>query len=219
MVEKSEISELSDLNDIDILWSSNYLRAISTAKYIADKNNIEINIDKEINTISIKETKEKKSLVEQVMDEYPLFVENQDLRQTFLDFAEMRRTRKKNPKPFTTERMVRLSINRVIDRGENDVAKMISLLEDAIEGCWDKVYGEKDKENNFTYKPKPQKTDVFGDMLTKIQEEKRLSSENSLSSLDSTIIEPIDSPSGLFCSTGNECTTTYRQMNVLNLFD
>lgn len=43
-----EISELPDLNDIDILWSSNYLRAISTAKYIADKNNIEINIDKDL---------------------------------------------------------------------------------------------------------------------------------------------------------------------------
>lgn len=44
-----EISNLKELNDIDILWSSNYVRAISTAKYIANKNEIEINIDERLN--------------------------------------------------------------------------------------------------------------------------------------------------------------------------
>ena len=41
----NEISNLKELQNIDLLWSSNYVRAISTAKYIADSNNIEINID------------------------------------------------------------------------------------------------------------------------------------------------------------------------------
>ena len=44
-----EISELNELKNIDILWSSNYVRAIATAKYIADKNKIEINIDENFN--------------------------------------------------------------------------------------------------------------------------------------------------------------------------
>lgn len=44
-----EISELNELKDIDILCSSNYVRAISTAKYIANKNKIEINIDENFN--------------------------------------------------------------------------------------------------------------------------------------------------------------------------
>lgn len=44
-----EISNLKELNDIDILWSSNYVRAISTAKYIAYRNNIKINIDERLN--------------------------------------------------------------------------------------------------------------------------------------------------------------------------
>ena len=44
MAEK--ISKLPELEKIDKLWSSNYVRAISTAKYIADNNNLEINIDK-----------------------------------------------------------------------------------------------------------------------------------------------------------------------------
>jgi len=35
----------NEFNNIDVLFSSNYIRAISTAKYLADKNNIEINID------------------------------------------------------------------------------------------------------------------------------------------------------------------------------
>ena len=31
-------------DDIDCVYSSNYIRAISTAKYVAEKNNVEINI-------------------------------------------------------------------------------------------------------------------------------------------------------------------------------
>lgn len=44
-----EISELEESDKIDTLWSSNYVRAIATAKYIAKQNNIEINIDESFN--------------------------------------------------------------------------------------------------------------------------------------------------------------------------
>lgn len=44
-----EISNLDILKNIEELWSSNYVRTISTAKYIADKNNININIDESFN--------------------------------------------------------------------------------------------------------------------------------------------------------------------------
>lgn len=43
-----EMSKLEELNSIDALWCSNYVRAISTAKYIAKENNIELNIDKNL---------------------------------------------------------------------------------------------------------------------------------------------------------------------------
>lgn len=36
------------LNDIDVVWSSNYSRAMSTAKYIAYKNNIKVNVDERL---------------------------------------------------------------------------------------------------------------------------------------------------------------------------
>lgn len=41
----NKLANINELKDIDILWSSNYVRAVSTAKYIANKNDININID------------------------------------------------------------------------------------------------------------------------------------------------------------------------------
>lgn len=40
-----EFSEKEELKNIDVLYSSNYVRAIATAKYIAGNNNIDINVD------------------------------------------------------------------------------------------------------------------------------------------------------------------------------
>ena len=43
------ISNLKELQNIDKLWSSNYVRAISTEKYLAENNNIDINVDERLN--------------------------------------------------------------------------------------------------------------------------------------------------------------------------
>ena len=39
-----ELSKHLELQNIDEIWASNYVRAISTAKYISDNNNIKLNI-------------------------------------------------------------------------------------------------------------------------------------------------------------------------------
>ena len=44
----SEKLDKKELNNIDILFSSNYVRAIQTAKYIAEKNGIEIYVNSEL---------------------------------------------------------------------------------------------------------------------------------------------------------------------------
>ena len=44
-----EISKLNELQNINMIWSSNYVRALATAKYIADENNIDINVDDRLN--------------------------------------------------------------------------------------------------------------------------------------------------------------------------
>lgn len=47
--QSRKLSKNSELDNIDVLWSSSYSRAKATAKYIAYKNNIEINIDSSLN--------------------------------------------------------------------------------------------------------------------------------------------------------------------------
>ena len=44
-----ELSELEEFNNIDVIWSSNYVRAVATAKYIEYRNNLLINIDTNFN--------------------------------------------------------------------------------------------------------------------------------------------------------------------------
>ncbi len=47
--ESKKLSENIELNNIDVIWSSSYTRAKATAKYIANKNNLPINIDSNLN--------------------------------------------------------------------------------------------------------------------------------------------------------------------------
>lgn len=43
--QSKKLSENNELKNIDIIWSSSYTRAKATAKYIASKNNLCINLD------------------------------------------------------------------------------------------------------------------------------------------------------------------------------
>ena len=43
-----EMSNYSELLNVDILYSSHYVRAMATAKYIAEKNNIVLNVDERL---------------------------------------------------------------------------------------------------------------------------------------------------------------------------
>lgn len=47
--QSRKLSENLELENIDVLWSSSYVRAKATAKYIAYRNNIEMNIDSNLN--------------------------------------------------------------------------------------------------------------------------------------------------------------------------
>ena len=52
-----KLSKIKELKNLDMLWSSNYVRAISTAKYLSLKNNIKINIDENFNERKIRKYK------------------------------------------------------------------------------------------------------------------------------------------------------------------
>lgn len=47
--EAEKMSTLKELQNIDSVWSSNYVRAIATAKYIAENNQLDINVDERLN--------------------------------------------------------------------------------------------------------------------------------------------------------------------------
>lgn len=57
--EQSKIlSKNIELNNIDVIWSSPYTRAKSTAKYIANVNNLEINLDNNLSERKLGNLKE-----------------------------------------------------------------------------------------------------------------------------------------------------------------
>ena len=47
--QSKRLSENMELNNIDVIWSSSYTRAKATAKYIANNNNVSINLDSNLN--------------------------------------------------------------------------------------------------------------------------------------------------------------------------
>ena len=53
-----KLSQNKELQNIDIIWSSSYTRAKETAKYIANNNNLPINIDGNLNERKLGNLKE-----------------------------------------------------------------------------------------------------------------------------------------------------------------
>ena len=75
-----EISELQVMQNINMVWSSNYVRALETAKYIAEKNNIEINVDSRLNERKLGDLEKLRELGKNKQDSYT----NEQLRDIYL---------------------------------------------------------------------------------------------------------------------------------------
>lgn len=60
--QAENLSKIPELSNLDLLFSSNYSRAIATAKYIAYINRIDINIDERLNERKLGDLNELKSL-------------------------------------------------------------------------------------------------------------------------------------------------------------
>ena len=56
--QAKKLSENIELNNIDIIWSSSYTRAKATAKYIANNNNLSINLDSNLSERKLGNLKE-----------------------------------------------------------------------------------------------------------------------------------------------------------------
>lgn len=56
--DSKELSEKQELKNIEAIWCSSYVRAKQTAKYIANKNNLQINLDDRLNERKLGNLKE-----------------------------------------------------------------------------------------------------------------------------------------------------------------
>ena len=56
--QAKKLSEHIELDNIDVIWSSSYTRAKETAKYIANHNNLSINLDSKLNERKLVNLKE-----------------------------------------------------------------------------------------------------------------------------------------------------------------
>ena len=56
--QSKRLSENVELKNIDVIWSSSYTRAKATAKYIANNNNLAINLDSNLNERKLGNLKE-----------------------------------------------------------------------------------------------------------------------------------------------------------------
>ena len=65
-----KLSKIPQLQNIEQLWSSNYVRAISTAKYISKENNIEINISSKLNERKLGDLETLKKMAENKKNSY-----------------------------------------------------------------------------------------------------------------------------------------------------
>lgn len=56
--QSKRLSENTELNNVDVIWSSSYTRAKATAKYIANNNNLPINLDSNLSERKLGNLKE-----------------------------------------------------------------------------------------------------------------------------------------------------------------
>ena len=56
--QSKKLSENTELNNIDVIWSSSYTRAKATAKYISNNNNLPINLDSSLSERKLGNLKE-----------------------------------------------------------------------------------------------------------------------------------------------------------------
>ena len=56
--QSKRLSENKELTNIDVIWSSSYTRAKATAKYVANSNNLPINLDSNLSERKLGNLKE-----------------------------------------------------------------------------------------------------------------------------------------------------------------
>ena len=114
--QSKRLSENTELNNIDIIWSSNYTRAKATAKYIANNNNLPINLDSNLSERRLGNLKE--------LGEFMKDKKTRDSSQEQLLYREFKTTNGESAED-TRERMTKF-FNRILKEYEGKKIVVVS---------------------------------------------------------------------------------------------
>ena len=114
--QSKRLSENTELNNIDIIWSSNYTRAKATAKYIANNNNLPINLDSNLSERRLGNLKE--------LGEFMKDKKTRDPSQEQLLYREFKTTNGESAED-TRERMTKF-FNRILKEYEGKKIVVVS---------------------------------------------------------------------------------------------
>ena len=114
--QSKRLSENTELNNIDIIWSSNYTRAKATAKYIANNNNLPINLDSNLSERRLGNLKE--------LGEFMKYKKTRDPSQEQLLYREFKTTNGESAED-TRERMTKF-FNRILKEYEGKKIVVVS---------------------------------------------------------------------------------------------
>ena len=127
------IHSISEYSEMDFGNSPNGFR--DNPKPIPD-------INTNINQIeTVKEKKEKKFDIDEILDSVEIIKNDSELKKAFLDFLEMR---KKIKHPITTERGLKLAINEAYKCGHGDPRQMVDVINQSIMNSYRGIFPMKD---------------------------------------------------------------------------
>lgn len=86
----------------------------------------------------------------EILNSYPVIKDNEDLKDTFLEFIKLR---KKSKNPLTAKGL-KLNINKAVDLGDNDPEKIRLVVEQTIANGWRGIFPLKENRKSGKETPK-----------------------------------------------------------------
>lgn len=78
-----------------------------------------------------------------ILDSYDIVCNYPEIRDSFLEYLKMRRGIKK---PITSEKALRLNLDKAIEYGGSEPAKVVQIINNAIEHSWQGIYPPKENK-------------------------------------------------------------------------
>lgn len=126
---------------------TNDARAFGISKTISISNTISNNKES-----MSKDIPKKKNfsliVVNSILDSYEIVNNNPEIRDSFLEYMKMRKSIKK---PIASEKALRLNLDKAIEYGGGNAAKVVQIINNAIEHSWQGIYPPKEDKTQSMF--------------------------------------------------------------------